>query len=198
MLCHLSPPQVQHDEMEKQRMHMIHQQMAAGSMVSTEPTASAAMTYQPPVVGIMAGAGVTPMALSMPSTLQQSTTLAGALGQSAQSLLQHSLSGSLSSHAAATASTAVFGPSSCPELPQVCAAARLHCAGLPQLTPTLRQQPYSLRLRIEPSADTEADRRAQRRRTLHCSSSRHAWPAGQQQLQHFQSLALRSLCVLGP
>jgi hypothetical protein len=126
LLCAVLVPQVQHDEIERQRMHMIQQQLAAGSMVSTEPTASAAMTYQPPVVGIMAGAGVTPMALSMPSAME-CTTLAGAVGQSAQSLLQHSLSGSPTSHAAA--STAVFGPSSCPELPQVCAAVALSCAG---------------------------------------------------------------------
>jgi hypothetical protein len=125
-LCVVLVPQVQHDEMERQRMHMFHQQLAAGSMVSTEPTASTALTYQPPSVGMMAGAGVTPMALSRPSAME-CTTLAGAVGQSAQSLLQHSLSGSLSSHAAA-ASTAVFGPSSCPELPQVCAAVALTSA----------------------------------------------------------------------
>lgn len=115
-------PQVQQDEIERQRLQLVKQQMAASGMVS-EPLpgmTSAGMTQQMPFTGMLPGHGITPMALSMPSTMHESTTLAGAVSQSAQSLLQHSLSGSLSSQAAAAATATVFGPSSCPDLPQVC------------------------------------------------------------------------------
>lgn len=114
LLRHLKE-KVQQDELERQRLQLVQQQMVAVGMVSE------AMAPGQQVTGMMqAGNGMVPGVMSLPSAME-ATTLAGAVSQSAQSLLHHSLSGSLSSYTAALPPAAAFGPSSCPELPQVCA-----------------------------------------------------------------------------
>jgi hypothetical protein len=112
--------QVQQDEYERQRLQQImhqQQQMAPSGMVA-EQMAPAAVASGPPAV--WTNHGIMPISLSIPSAMPEATTLVGAVSQSAQSLLQHSLSASLSSQAVADATSNVFAPSSCPDLPQVC------------------------------------------------------------------------------
>jgi hypothetical protein len=81
-----------------------------------------------------------PMGMSAPTAAAttECTTLAGAVSQSAQYLVQHSLSGSLPSQTAAEATAAVFGPSSCPELPQVRTTSASSCGKGWRASPSCR------------------------------------------------------------
>lgn len=121
LLRHLKE-KVQQDELERQRLQLVQQQMVAVGMVSAEAMVAPGHQHAQQVAASMmqqAGNGMVPGIMSLPAAME-ATTLAGAVSQSAQSLLHHSLSGSLSSYTAALAPAAAFGPSSCPELPQVC------------------------------------------------------------------------------
>jgi hypothetical protein len=118
LLRHLKE-KVQQDELERQRLQLVQQQMAALGMVSAEAMAAGQQAHFPAGMMQAASNGMVPGVMSLPSAME-ATTLSGAVSQSAQTLLQHSLSGSLSSYTAALPPAAAFGPSSCPELPQVC------------------------------------------------------------------------------
>lgn len=117
---HTTTTQVQQDEYERQRLQQLmqQQQMQMSSSMVAEQVAPAAVASGPPAAS-WANHGIMPISLSLPAAMPEATTLAGAVSQSAQSLLQHSLSASLSSQTIAAATNNVFAPSSCPDLPQV-------------------------------------------------------------------------------
>lgn len=115
MYCSAGNQQVQQDELERQRLQLLKQQLAASGM-APEPVLA-------PVSSLPAGAAVMPMPMTFTTPCTGDGSMAGVpSAQAAQSLLQHSLSGSLPSQAVAAATAAVCGPNVTPELPQVCTA----------------------------------------------------------------------------
>lgn len=146
--CVHTQPQVQQDELEKQRLQMMQQQMpqqslsmqpasthtsggmmslmmgadgtTAGSGMMMMPTATFAAAGQPSVSMAGVAQHQQHQSFSMPSMHATDCSLAGSvsMGQSAQSLLQHSLSASLNA-ASVTAAVGAATLAGCPDLPQV-------------------------------------------------------------------------------